>query len=481
MNVLLVSAYRGAIFELVGVSLQPLGLSYIGAVLRAAGHQVEIQMMEDAAALPDFTGADVVGISCNTVQFNSGLKIAKLAKALGKTVLMGGPHPSCRPEEALLSGAVDYVIRGEGELAAAELLEGLKAGKSFDPRKIPGISWIDRESQTVFHNPERPFIQDLDSLPFPIRESRLIYGGPVRNRPAGRPVDVPLITTRGCPYGCKFCDVHVLAGRRFRIRSVGNVVREIEELVAKQGAERILIVDDIINFDNERLIELFGALVERGIAVVRWVMGRGDHLLKDPGAAEAMGKAGVEQMFLGIESPNERILKNYKKGGKASSDTTIKAVGLLKQNGIETWGAFILGEPTETMEDVKRTVEFARWLNPGTAQFSVLTPYPGTDLWKEVEPRLSTKNWDLYDAMHSVFKPEHLDPRQLEQMLFKAYVGFYTQPKRILREMFKRDHRGSTDIKTIFRIVRGMKVIFPTFQNRGSSLSKIPAVDISGT
>ena len=372
---------------------------------------------------------------------------------------------SSSPEEALQSGFIDYVARAEGEVTVVELVEGLEAGRNFDPAKIDGISWVDKESGNVVHNPDRPYIKDLDGLQFPIRESRSIYGSNGKSHTA-KPA-VPLITTRGCPYGCNFCDVHVLAGKRFRARSVENVVKEIEELVVNHGVERIEIVDDIINFDNERLIELFNKLMERGLAVIRWVMGRGDHLVKDPRTAEVMAKAGVEQMFLGIESPNERILKAYKKGGKASYDTSLKAVELLKQNGIETWGAFILGEPTETMDDIKRTIEFAKLINPGTAQFSILTPYPGTDLWKEVEPKLSTRNWDLYDAMHSVFRPDHLNQKELERAVLKAYTGFYTQPKRLFREVFKRDHHGRADIKSIFRIVRGVKVLLPNLAEHG--------------
>ena len=466
MNVLLISPYRGALLELAGVKMQPLGVSYIAASLREAGHNVQIQLLEDQTALPDFTGVDVVGISCNTIQFNPGLKVARLAKELGKIVIMGGPHPTSSPEEALSSGYVDYVVRAEGEETSVELLDGLSEGsrsgtfgKRFDPRKVLGISWIDKESGKIVHNPGRPFIQNLDRLPFPVRDVEWRYGndGKVKSR---KKQDFPLITTRGCPYGCKFCDVHILAGRRFRARSVENTVREIEELVTKYGAERILIVDDIINFDNERLINLFDMLIRRDLEFVRWVMGRGDHLIKERETAEVMAAAGVEQMFLGIESPNERIIKAYKKGGKASFDTSLKAVELLKQNGIETWGAFILGEPSETMEDVNRTIEFAKVINPGTAQFTVLTPYPGTDLWKEVEPRLITRNWELYDTMHSVFKPDFLEPKELEHAVLRAYTSFYTQPKRILHDIFKRDHHGRVDLKDVFKILKGLKVVF---------------------
>ncbi|HED05240.1 MAG TPA: radical SAM protein, partial [Ignavibacteria bacterium] len=266
--------------------------------------------------------------------------------------------------------------------------------------------------------------------------------------------------TRGCPYGCSFCDVHLLSGKRFRTRSIENTVREIEEIITKYSAERILIIDDIINFKNERLIELFETLIKRDLPVVRWVMGRSDHLVKKPETAEIMAKAGVRQMFIGIESPNERILKAYKKGGKASLDYSIKAVELLKQNDIETWGAFLMGEPSETEEDIKNTIEFAKFINPGIAQFSILTPYPGTDLWFDVESKIITKDWNKYDAMHSVFKTENFGPEELEQILRKAYMDFYRQPKRILKEIFKGEHYGRPNLKKIFEILKALKIVF---------------------
>ena len=118
MNVLLVSPYRGAIFESAGVRMQPLGISYVGAALKKAGNDVQIELLEDPEILPDFSDVDVVGISCTTVQFNPGLKVAKAAKDLGKIVVMGGPHPTSSAEETLQSGVVDYVVRAEGEVTA---------------------------------------------------------------------------------------------------------------------------------------------------------------------------------------------------------------------------------------------------------------------------------------------------------------------------------------------------------------------------
>ncbi len=457
MNILLVSPYQGAMFEVAGINMQPLGISYIGAALMAAGHDVQLEIMQSQDIYPDFTDAVVVGISCNTVQFKSGLKIAKAAKALGKTVVMGGPHPTTNPEEALQSGYVDYVVRAEGEVTIVELLKGLQTGKDFDPNKVFGISYIDKVSGKIVSNPSRPFIHDLDEIPFPMREAKWRYNKDSSGKPNGS-VTFPIVTTRGCPYGCKFCQTHVLAGRRFRVRSIENVVKEVEQVVRNYNPEEIIFIDDIINFDSERLINLFEKLIEKDLPVIRWVMGRADLLIENPRTAEIMGKGGLHQMFLGIENPSEQVLKAYRKGGKASSNASVKAVQLLKQNGIETWGAFLLGEPNETMEDIKRTIEFAKFLNPGAAEFSILTPYPGTELWNEVKPRIFTQDWDLYDALHSVFRTEHVSPDELRKAVIKAYVSFYMQPKRIWQNIFGKDtYYGTPDIKKSVRIVKSLR------------------------
>ena len=456
MNVLLVSPFRGALFECAGVRLQPLGLSYIGAALLAAGHEVQFSVLHDPSTLPHFSGAQAVGISCTTTQFKPGLGVAAAAKAAGKIVVMGGPHPTSSPDEALRSGVVDFVVRAEGETTAVELFSGLEE-KRFDPGRILGLSWMDRTSGRIVHNRPRPFIDDLDRLPGPVRESRGL-----RNENTGdnRETYYPVVTTRGCPFGCRFCDVGILAGRKFRYRSISSVVEEIESLVAGHGVEKIAIVDDIINLERQRLTEFCDAIVARRLPIVFWVMGRADRLVAHPETAAKMAEAGVRTMFLGIETPSKRILRLYKKGGKASHEVSVQAVETLRRHGIETWGAFMMGEPSETRDEIETTIQFAKDLNPGTAQFTILTPYPGTALWKEVGDRLLTRDWDLYDAMHSVFALDHLSSYELESLCRKAYREFYLQPRRIARAIFGKGRIGRPNLRLVSKVVKAMKTVY---------------------
>jgi anaerobic magnesium-protoporphyrin IX monomethyl ester cyclase len=458
VKILLVSPFRGALFECAGVRLQPLGLSYVGAALLEAGHEIEFVVLHDPTTVPDFAGAEAVGISCTTTQFKPGLMVAQAAKAAGKIVVMGGAHPTGTPEEVLQSGFVDYVVRAEGEVTAVELFGGLEQ-KRFDPAGVLGLSWIDRDTGRIVHNAPRPFVENLDDLPRPVRDSRgLIH----ENSGDNGETYYPVITTRGCPFGCRFCDVGKLAGRKFRIRSNSSVVDEIEDLVERHGVRKIAIVDDIINFDQKRLVALCSEIVRRRLSVVFWVMGRADRLVAYPDTAARMAEAGVRTMFLGIESPNKRVLKAYKKGGKASHDVSVRAVETLRRYGIETWGAFMMGEPSETREEIETTIQFAKDLNPGTAQFTILTPYPGTALWTDVSERLLTRDWNLYDAMHSVFKLDHLHPREIESLCRKAYREFYLQPRRIARAMFAKGRVGRPGLRLVSKIVKAMNTVYST-------------------
>ncbi len=456
MNVLLVSPYRGAIFESSGVIMQPLGVSYVGAALQEAGHDVHIEILEDPTSQVDFSGADVVGISCSTVQYKSGLKVAEAAREKGKIVIMGGAHPTSRASEVLGTGLVDYVVRGEGEVTAVELMQGLDQNANLNPEKILGISWRDRHSGEIRHTPPRPFIADLDRLPFPMREAHWRKTGRIQ---AYNDIDYPVVTARGCPYGCRFCDVRVIAGRKFRTRSVKNTISEIEQLVYRYGTKSVLVTDDILNFDSQRLIRLCDGLIERDLPVMTWVMGRADRLLECPESAEKMAKAGVRTMFLGIESPHKRVLKAYRKGGKSSPEVSERAVMLLKEHGIETWGAFMIGEPGETKEDMEATLDYAKYLNPGVGQFSILTPYPGTEIWDEFQPRIVTRDWDKYDAMHAVFRGDYLEPEDVEQLIRKAYRSFYLQPGRLARAALPK-RNGRPGLRMVKQILMAVKIIF---------------------
>lgn len=437
MNVLLVSPSQGRTFESVGIRIPPLGLFYIAGALRQSGHDVRLDISEGTEDQRniDFSNVNIVGITSTTSQFNAALRIAEQAHQAGKTVIMGGSHATSTTEETLNSGYVDYIVRGEGEITVVELLKAIEESNGrFDPSKVRGISYYDQESGRVVNNKPRAFIDDLDTLPLPARD----LGGDVlhhRYKNIDGLVAPSIITTRGCPYRCRFCDAHLLAGRKWRMRSTKSVVDEIEYLVTDYGAQEIRIVDDIINHDNEVLHQLMNAIIARGFNIKIWVMGRADMIIRDPSTAEKMARAGVKTFFAGIESPNKRILKTYKKGGNISADTSRQAVNLLRQYDIETFGGFMIGEPSETKEEVEATIDYACSLNPATAQFTIMTPYPGTEIWQDLKDQLIVHDWDKFDGLHAVFNGIHLSAAEMESLCQKAYMKFYLRSKRIINQI----------------------------------------------
>jgi anaerobic magnesium-protoporphyrin IX monomethyl ester cyclase len=248
------------------------------------------------------------------------------------------------------------------------------------------------------------------------------------------------------------------------MRSPNLVSDEVEHLVTEYGAQDIRIMDDIINFSNEKLHGLFGTIIERNFNVTFWVMGRADMLVKDPSSAEIMAKAGVRTMFLGIESPHKRILKAYRKGGKASADTSAQAVRLLREHDIEAYGGFILGEPSETEDEIKETIDYAKYINPATAQFSILTPYPGTEVWHQLKDRLIVRDWDKFDGLHAVYHGDYLKAPEIEALCRKAYIYFYLRPKRIVSQIYSAVRgKKSTGprLKTVSKIFTLLKTIYP--------------------
>ncbi len=357
------------------------------------------------------------------------------------------------------------MVRGEGEDTVTELLEALPHRSTANFGKILGLSWIDETTGQIIHNPPRPFITNLDRLPYPARD----LGGSAfhyRNLGVDGQINPSLVTTRGCPFGCKFCDVHILAGQKFRTRSPHLVVDEIEYLATEFGARNIRILDDIINFSPERVHQLFNEIIRRRLQLNIWVMGRADMLLRDPSTVEVMARAGVKTMFLGIESPHKRILKAFHKGGKASADTSSQAVNLLREYGIGTFAGFILGEFSETEQEIKQTIEYACELNPATAQFSILTPYPGTETWQSLKPHLITRDWDLYDGLHAVFNGQHLTALEMEHLLRKAYLKFYLRPGRLVKQLAAAATQkgyllGAPRVKTVLQIFKLLRGIYP--------------------
>jgi len=176
--------------------------------------------------------------------------------------------------------------------------------------------------------------------------------------------------------------------------------------------------------------------------------------------------AGGGIMFLGIESPHKRVLKAYCKGGKASADSGLGRVRLLRDYGIGAVAGFVLGEVSENKEEVRETIEYAREMNQATAQFSILTPYLGTEMWLELKDRLIVHGRDVFDGLHTVYHGDHLRAQDMESLLRKAYLKFYLRPGRVAKQIGSAirnngHHPSGPHLKTVRHIFRLIKDIYP--------------------
>jgi radical SAM superfamily enzyme YgiQ (UPF0313 family) len=433
----------------------PLGLAYIAAVLEHKGFSVNIL---DANAL-GLTEAQVVasirakkprivGISMLTPAHSYCVNIARSFKSEGLLVA-GGPHATSSPE-LLLHEGFDVVVRGEGEYAMLDLAQ------QKDVKTINGISYV--QDGAVKHNPDREFISDLDSLPYPARHLLPSCGVDVPYLSAGtrhRPW-APVFTSRGCPYQCYYCNKNIF-GYKWRPRSARSVVDEMEFLVKNYGVKEIDIVDDLFNFNLERAEKICDLLIERKLNIhLRCSNGvRVDKITES--LLEKMKKAGWYYLAFGIESGSQDVLNKIPKNITLEQVRT--AVRLAKQKGFEVTGFFIFGLIGDTPKSMRETIEFAKSLDLDIASFNICAPYPGTKLWMMIQTngKLLLDNYDDFHhtANRGLFMhPDVASPDEVEKAYRQAHREFYFRSKYVLKRIVKT--RSLSQYKEMYR---GLKTL----------------------
>ncbi len=428
MKVLLISPQGSNIYAKMKVGLPPLGLAYLAAVIREDGHDVKIidRAIEKKDFVPeDFSPFDVVGISADTPRYPEALEIAAVAKEAGKIVVMGGYHVTFLDKEALETGVTDIIVRGEAEEIIVNLLRALENGE--DLHKVKGISFVENEKlvRTAVALPPK----DLDAMPFPARD--LLPMSKYTSQMAGLPV-TNLITSRGCPFNCYFCSSSRFGGLKWRYRSAKSIVDEIEILYHDYGYRAFAFMDDNFTLSKRRVMEFADELEKRHMNdIIWWCFSRVDILIRNEDMVKRMAEVGAFQIFLGLESHSEDTLDDYGKNiGNKEQD---QAIELLHKYGINIHGSFIVGDINETKEIAMQTAKWVQQVNPRVTQFSILTPYPGTALYHDVERegRFLHKNWELYDALHATVKTDGMTPDEIQKMLIKDYRMAYLNKYRL--------------------------------------------------
>ncbi len=441
MKILLVSSPGSRKFEVqevAGIRAPPLGLAYIAAVLELHGHKVKIL---DAASLDmsinDIVKTilsekpDILGISALTPSVKTGYAIASKVKEHypDLPVVMGGPHVSFMYEEAL-NHDVDYVVIGEGEYTMLELAKYIEKGDG-NLRDIRGIAFRD-DTGRIIVTPQRPFIKNLDELPFPachlLPMDRYTW--------LGKPIKIiHVIASRGCPYGCIYCVTSYLWGRRYRIRSPSLVADEIEYAINKYKTRTIIFTDDELTLIPRWIHEFINEIKSRGLDIEWSCSSRVSSVTGD--MLREMARHGCKTIYYGIESYRD---EDYDRIGKRITRRQVeKAIELTKREGINAVGSFILGFPWHTIDDMKNIVRFADRLEPDYAQFSIATPYPGTPLYYMAKEQglIEVHDWDYYTAAYPVMRGWSFTREQVAELLVWAYKYFYLKPRRLIMNFIK--------------------------------------------
>jgi radical SAM superfamily enzyme YgiQ (UPF0313 family) len=433
-----------------------LGVAYLAAVSERRGDEVRVFDMDvEDVSLRDFVREyqpDLVGITSNTPQVKQGWFAAREIKSvLDVTIVQGGPHVSALPEESASRPEIDVVARGEGEETWINLCEVVEQAKQRDPnfksadlldpanKLLDGVLGITYQTSDgkIRHTHERPAIADLDALPFPaykyFKMDRYTSLQPAMDAiEMGKSFSI--MTSRGCPYRCTFCSQSVMA-EKWRARSPESVVKEWAHLVHDLGAQEIGILDDSANINRKRLHDLSELLIKEKLNRVPWILINGIRAnLADEDLLRHMKEAGLKRLAFGVETGDEDILESIDK--RVTHDQIRQAFKNAKKVGLETVGFFIIGLPGDTEETMEKTIKFACELDPLVANFSMMTPYPGTKVWEQVHRnggQMLVKDWQDYVFFEGKarFEMGETTAAAQEKKWKEAYRRFYLRPHRI--------------------------------------------------
>ncbi|MBU1245477.1 MAG: radical SAM protein [Nanoarchaeota archaeon] len=465
--------------ELIRV-LSPLGVAYIAANLEKNNFEVSILdcLVEGWETRKIEKGNMIIGLSeeeikkriinekpdiCGvSVPFSSQKdqphKLARIIKQVSPKikVIFGGPHPSGNSEEVMKDKNVDFVIKGEGEVAMVKLLNNLKT-----PKKVPGIVYR-KNNQILFSGPPQ-FIENLDELPFPAyhllnMDKYFEYssdGYSVRRHVAKSKRWASIFTSRGCPFNCVFCSIHNTMGYKFRPRSPKNVLDEIELLYDKYGVRTFFFEDDNFSMDKDRAKEILRGILTRKLEI-NWQAPNGLRAdLLDDELISLMKDTNCTRVRIAIEHGDQKFLEEVI-GKRLNLKVLKEAVKKIRKKGLDVDGFFVLGIPGETKETMRKSVNFAKelsaiGLNPLLA---MAIPLPGTRMYKIceennflVKKNFTSKDYQLASSKEPLISTPTMSASELKKWYFKAFretfmIRFMNDPKVLLNINLVQDFKN---------------------------------------
>ena len=431
----------------------PLGIGYLAAVLEKAGYPVDVIDCQALKLTPEQFRAelskrnpDVVGMTSTTLTYKSAAEMAKIAKEVNPkcTTMIGGSHVSFWDENALKEyPQFDIIVRKEGENTIVELMERIEAGKPY----YDVVGTTCRKGSEIVKNPDRPYIQDLDSLPFPAH-----HLFPLEHLNKYGVVVFPVYTSRGCTFWCNFCSAVRMFGRGYRMRSPKSVVDELEFLVKTFHAQQFSFLDDAFSVSQERVKEICLEIQRRNLKIKWDCETRVDMVTRE--LLQLMKDSGCIAVWLGVEAGSQMVLDAMGKGYKL--ETIKKTFKTAEEVGLMTVASVVLGFPEETPETLRETTKFIEELNPDDVGYYMATPYPGTPMRELVIKNgwLRITDFNRYDTATPIFETPLISSKQLKEMREKALQSFYIRPSYIYKMWRKGGIYGKSAIRTALAHLR---------------------------
>ena len=425
----------------------PLGIGYLAAVLEKNGYSVDVIDCQALKATYDYVdnelqkrAPDIVGVTSTTLTYKSALRVLELAKKTLPNCLTiyGGCHATFWDEEALKEcPQLDLVVRGEGENTLLEIVKRTESNRSLDG--VLGTTL--RTDDGILKNPNSPFIENLDELPFPAW-----HLFPLEHFRKYGKIIFPLTTSRGCVYWCDFCTAVRMFGRKYRWRSPKNVVDELEAIYRKYHEDQFTFYDDSFTVNQQRVEGICNEIHSRGLNI-KWDCGtRVDMLTKD--LLVKMKNAGCTGVWLGLESGSQKIINKMQKGITIAQ--TEKAFKWAREIGLMTIANVVMGFPGETKESAKETIKLIQKVNPDDIGVYIATPYPKTPMCDYIESQgwLKTRDFNKYDTATPVWESPTLSMQDLRKIRNQAYQSFYLRPKYVLHMFAKGGVYGYSAART---------------------------------
>jgi len=386
-----------------GVKLPLLSFGYLAGIFHGRGFEVEYLSNK----IPKT--ADIILVCSSMIDYKTELAfIQRAKKETNAKVGVIGPFASAVPE--IYSKTADFVVIGEPEEFALKLKNGAK------PKSL------------IKSSP----IKNLDSLPFPAWEffpvKEFSYAPVIRSRPF-----LPMASSRGCSFQCNYCPYRCFYGN-WRKRSVENTLQEIKRNVSDFGIKGLLFRDPLFTPDKKRALEIAGAMIKEKFSLEWACETRLDCL--DSALLEKLAQAGMRSLNVGIESSDPEILKGASRK-PIGIEHQEKMLEQCEKLGIKVSAFYILGLPGDTVKSIKHTVEYAKQHNTHIAQFFICTPFPGTEFFEQVKPKIFEKDFEKFDSFTPVFEHENLSPKQLLDLKEKAFQEYYFRPSYLLKFLIR--------------------------------------------